>query len=94
MKIGGVGMPVYGFGFEAADRPRSHVLAEAWRPYVDAAIAAFGPDRCMFESNFPVDKQSFSYDRLWNAFKILASGYTSAERACLFSETARRVYRL
>ena len=94
LKVGGVGMPVYGFGFDGSTRPRSTELAEAWKPSIDAAIELFGPDRCMFESNFPVDKQSFSYDALWNAFKLLSAGYSPDERALLFSGTARRVYRL
>ena len=71
LKVGGVGMPVYGFGFDGSTRPRSTELADAWKPYVETAIELFGPDRCMFESNFPVDKQSFSYDALWNVFKLL-----------------------
>lgn len=92
LKIGGVGMPVYGFAFD--ERPSSDLLAEAWRPYVEAAVAAFGAERCMFESNFPVDKQGFSYDALWNAFKLLTAGWSADERTSLFSATARRVYRL
>ncbi len=94
LKVGGVGMPVYGFGFDGSTRPRSTELAETWKPYVQVAIELFGADRCMFESNFPVDKQSFSYDALWNAFKLLTAAYSADERALLFSETARRVYKL
>jgi predicted TIM-barrel fold metal-dependent hydrolase len=94
LKIGGVGMPIYGFGFQDAERPGSALLADAWRPYVEAAIETFGPDRCMFESNFPVDKQSFSYDSLWNAFKRLTAGYSADERTALFSGTASQVYGL
>ena len=94
LKVGGVGMPTYGFGLQDAERPASARLADAWRPYVEAAVEAFGPDRCMFESNFPVDKQSFSYDALWNAFKLLSTGWSTDERAALFAGTARRVYRL
>jgi L-fuconolactonase len=94
LKIGGVGMPVYGFGFQDGARPDSAVLTDSWRPSVEAAIEAFGPERCMFESNFPIDKQSFSYDSLWNAFKQLTVAYTAEERAMLFSGTATRVYRL
>jgi predicted TIM-barrel fold metal-dependent hydrolase len=94
LKIGGVGMPVYGFGFDDTARPTSAALAAAWRPYVEAAIEAFGVERCMFESNFPVDKQSFSYDSLWNAFKVLTADCSTDERALLFAGTARRVYRL
>ena len=94
LKIGGIGMPVYGFGYPGTGRPGSTALADAWRPSVGAAIEAFGAERCMFESNFPVDKQSFSYDSLWNAFKLLTTGYSPDERALLFAGTARRVYRL
>ena len=94
LKIGGIGMPVYGFGYPGTGRPGSTALADAWRPSVEAAIEAFGAERCMFESNFPVDKQSFSYDSLWNAFKLLTTGYSPDERALLFAGTARRVYRL
>ena len=94
LKIGGIGMPVYGFGYPGTGRPGSTALADAWRPSVEAAIEAFGAERCMFESNFPVDKQSFSYDSLWNAFKMLTTGYSPDERALLFAGTARRVYRL
>ena len=61
---------------------------------METGIAAFGVDRCMFESNFPVDKGSCSYGVLWNAFKRLAAGSSDAERAALFAGTARRVYRL
>ncbi len=95
LKLGGVGMPIYGFGSqEDARQPNSTTLAELWRPYVETAIDAFGPDRCMFESNFPIDKQSFSYDSLWNTFKLLTLGYSTEERSMLFSGTATGVYRL
>ena len=94
LKIGGVGMPVYGFGLQDGERPGSAQLAELWAPYVETAIEAFGPDRCMFESNFPIDKQSFSYESLWNAFMRVTSGYSADERSMLFSGTARRVYRI
>jgi predicted TIM-barrel fold metal-dependent hydrolase len=69
-------------------------MADAWRPYVETCIEAFGARRCMFESNFPVDKGMCSYPVLWNAFKRLASGASAAERAALFSGTAARLYRL
>jgi L-fuconolactonase len=98
MKLGGLGMNVMGFGF---DDPKKHaapvsseVLAAAWRPAIEHCIGAFGVERCMFESNFPVDKRSCSYAVLWNAFKRLAKNYSAAEKAALFSETARRFYRL
>jgi predicted TIM-barrel fold metal-dependent hydrolase len=82
-------------GFDQQARPPSSVtLAEAWRPYVTVAIEAFGPARCMFESNFPVDKQSCGYGVMWNAFKLITAAYTAAEKAALFHATATRVYRL
>jgi predicted TIM-barrel fold metal-dependent hydrolase len=65
-----------------------------WRPYIETCIELFGVDRCMFESNFPVDKRGVSYAVVWNAFKRLASGASAAEKAALFRETACRFYRL
>jgi L-fuconolactonase len=95
VKLGGVGMHLFGFGFEDEPTPPSSTaLAEAWRPYVDVCVETFGPNRCMFESNFPVDKRSCSYGVLWNAFKRIAERYSASEKAALFSETAKRVYRL
>ena len=69
-------------------------LADAFRPWVETTIELFGADRCMFESNFPVDKQSCDYPACWNAFKRIAANATPAEKAALFSDTAARVYRL
>ncbi|WP_120010165.1 amidohydrolase family protein [Teichococcus vastitatis] len=95
VKLGGLGMTVNGFGFEReAVPPGSEHLARAWRPYVEFCIEAFGAQRCMFESNFPVDKGSCSYAVLWNAFKRLAAGASAEEKVALFSGTAIRVYRL
>jgi L-fuconolactonase len=95
VKLGGLAMRMCGFGF--ADRempPSSEELAVAWRLYIETAIAAFGVDRCMFESNFPVDKGSCSYAILWNAFKRLATSASPTEKTALFSGTAARIYRL
>jgi predicted TIM-barrel fold metal-dependent hydrolase len=95
IKLGGLGMRLFGFAFhEAAVPPSSQELAEAWRPYVEACIGAFGPQRCMFESNFPVDKGSCNYTALWNAFKRITAGCTADEKAALYRLTAARVYRL
>ena len=95
VKLGGLGMRVNGFDFErGVDPPSSTDLAAAWRPYVETCIDAFGADRCMFESNFPVDKGSYGYVACWNAFKRLTRDHSNAERRSLFSDTARRVYRL
>lgn len=95
IKLGGLGMVVCGFGFHEQPRaPTSQQLAEAWKPYIEVCIEAFGTRRCMFESNFPVDKLSGSYPVYWNAFKRLAAGCSADEKADLFRDTARRFYRL
>jgi len=95
VKLGGLGMAAYGFRFEMRDRPpSSEELATAWGPYIIHCIEAFGPDRCMFESNFPVDGQSCSYRTLWNAFKRVAADCSEGDKAALFGGTATRVYRL
>ncbi|WP_428666429.1 amidohydrolase family protein [Reyranella sp.] len=95
MKLGGLGMTSFGFGFEFEDAPpSSEKLAETWRPYIEPCIEAFGVDRCMFESNFPPDKQSCGYTELWNAFKHLTRNASAAEKTALYSGTAAKVYRL
>jgi predicted TIM-barrel fold metal-dependent hydrolase len=95
IKLGGLSMRMFGFTFhEAALPPSSEQLAAAWRPYIETAIAAFGPERAMFESNFPVDKGGCSYHALWNAFKRIAAQYSAAEKYALFAGTATRFYRL
>jgi len=95
VKVGGLGMRLGGFGFhEQAEPPSSETLAATWLPYVETCIEAFGSSRSMFESNFPVDKGSYSYPVFWNACKLLAKGASSAEKADLFAQTAMRFYRL
>jgi L-fuconolactonase len=95
VKVGGLGMLYCGWDFHLRDvPPSSEELAAAWRPYVEACIEAFGPSRCMMESNFPVDKQSCGYGVLWNALKRITQGYSAAEKAALYHDTAARVYRL
>ncbi len=95
VKLGGLAMVFPGFpSFLANPRAGSEQLAAEWKPYVETCIEAFGPERCMFESNFPVDLGSCDYRTLWNAFKVIAQDYSAADKAALFSETARRVYRL
>ena len=94
-KLGGLGMPRWGFGWHARDIPiGSEELAEAMAPWLNYCIEQFGPDRCMFESNFPPDKVSFSYNVMYNAFKRLSSQYSPSERAGLFHDTAVRAYRI
>jgi L-fuconolactonase len=95
MKLGGIGMGRYGLGWPNHPAPpTSEELAAAWEPEVHWCIEHFGSDRCMFESNFPVDGEATSYLVLWNAFKRLAAGASDAEKADLFHGTASRVYRL
>ena len=95
IKLGGLGMRMFGFTHHTGELPpSSEELAAAWRPYIETCIAAFGPERAMFESNFPVDKGSGGYAALWNAFKRIAAGYSAAEKAALFSGTASKFYRL
>ncbi|MFC1977247.1 amidohydrolase family protein [Chloroflexota bacterium] len=95
VKLGGLGMPLCGFGWhERATPPNSTELAEAMAPYYLWCIEQFGVDRCMFESNFPVDKQSYSYTVMWNAFKRISRDFSVEERAALFHDTAVKVYRL
>jgi predicted TIM-barrel fold metal-dependent hydrolase len=95
MKLGGLAMETAGHDFHLrATPPGSAEMAAAWRPVIHTLIEAFGAERCMFESNFPVDKGMCGYGVLWNAFKRLAEGATDAERKALFAGTATRVYRL
>lgn len=95
VKLGGLAMEITGLDFHRQpEPPDSTGLAAAWRPYVESCIEIFGPDRCMFESNFPVDKGMCGYAVLWNAFKRLAAGAGEAETAALFHGTATRIYRL
>jgi L-fuconolactonase len=95
LKLGGLGMHIGGLDFHRQPAPpSSEALADAWRPYVHTGIDLFGPARCMFESNFCVDKGMTGYAVLWNAFKRLAAGYSREDKAALFGGTAKRVYRL
>ena len=92
-KLGGLVMAINGFGFHKRARPAtSDELVAATRDYHLHMIDCFGVERCMFESNFPVDKVSCSYRVLWNSFKKLAAGFSAAEKAALFHDTAARVY--
>ena len=95
VKLGGLAMAFCNFpSFLAEPRAPSTQLADEWRPYIETCIEAFGPDRCMFESNFPVDMGSCDYVTLWNAFKRIAANASADEKTALFSGTASRVYRL
>ncbi len=93
MKLGGMGQARYGFDWSKREVPvGSEELAESLAPLMNYCIEQFGSDRCMFESNFPVDKVSYSYNVLYNAFKRLSQGYSHSERTALFHDTAARVY--
>jgi len=95
VKLGGLGMQLCGFGFHKRDvLPGSQELADAWRPYLETCIAAFGPERGMLESNFPPDGASCSYQALWNAFKRVTKGASAQEKELLYRKTARTFYRL
>jgi L-fuconolactonase len=95
VKVGGIGMAIYGLGFEERPTaPSSDDLVAAWGGPITETIELFGADRCMFESNFPVDKVSCSYVVLWNAFKKIAAGASPQEKASLFHGTATRAYSL
>jgi predicted TIM-barrel fold metal-dependent hydrolase len=95
VKLGGLGMRINGYDFYLRpEPPSSQTLADAWRPSFETCIEAFSSARCMFESNFPVDKGSYGYAVFWNACKRVVSGASPSEKADLFSGTAARFYRL
>ena len=93
VKVGGLGMPLCGFPTSALEeRAGSERLADDWRPHVETCIELFGADRCMFESNYPVDGVTADYPVLWNALKRTVSGASADEKTALFSGTAARIY--
>lgn len=96
-KVGGLGMEVFGLGLSLGEHPAPvsyEDLAKAWGPYVEAAVEAFGPERCLMESNFPPDARSGGYVPLWNAFKHILRDYSGDERRAMFAGNAARVYKL
>ena len=95
LKLGGVGQTRFAYGWDERETPvGSEELAETLGPLMNHCIEQFGPERCMFESNYPVDKISYSYNVLFNAFKRLSKGYSATDRANLFHGTAARVYNI
>jgi predicted TIM-barrel fold metal-dependent hydrolase len=95
VKVGGLMMRLGAIDYLNAPAPvTSQQLADAWRPYAGTCLELFGADRCMVESNFPVDKMGIGYAGLFNALKRIASGASADEKKALFSGTAKRVYRL
>nr|WP_323776836.1 amidohydrolase family protein [Amylibacter sp.] len=94
-KLGGLAMPDNGWGWHERAKPlTSDEFEAAYAPWYHHMIACFGPDRCMFESNFPVDRASIGYGVLWNGLKKIAAGYSAADQARMFAGTARQVYGL
>lgn len=95
IKLGGFGMSLFGFDFYKQPWPPSSAeVAGVIRPYVETCVEAFGAQRCMFESNFPVDKGNVAYGVLWNAFKRVAAQASATEKARLFHDTAADFYRI
>jgi L-fuconolactonase len=95
MKLGGMMMRLAAYDYGAFPAPPSSTeLADYWRPYIETCIERFGANRCLFESNYPVEKMGIGYAALWNAFKRIVAGASKDEKLAMFSGTARRVYRL
>jgi L-fuconolactonase len=95
VKLGGLGMSMTGFGWHTRPKPPgSEELARAIAPYFRWCIDKFGVNRCMFESNFPVDNMSYSYTVIWNCFKLISRDFTASEKSALFHDTAVKAYRL
>jgi predicted TIM-barrel fold metal-dependent hydrolase len=93
VKLGGLAPPRCGFAYDQRSKPATaEELARDWKPYIETCVELFGPSRCMFESNFPVDKIAGSYRTIWNAFKVIASGCSAREKRDLFSGSAARAY--
>jgi len=93
MKLGGLAPARCGFRYgDRLQPPTAEELAADWRPYIETCIEFFGDDRCMFESNFPVDRVAGSYSTIWNAFKLITKHYSQTEKANLYSQTAKRTY--
>jgi len=94
-KLGGLAMPINGWGWNERETPAtSDEIVAAHQAYYLHTIECFGPGRCMFESNFPVDRVSVSYGVLWNAFKKMADGFDEGEKDAMFRGNAERIYRL
>jgi predicted TIM-barrel fold metal-dependent hydrolase len=95
VKLGGMMMRLAAYDYRTQPKPpTSTELAALWRPYIETCIELFGANRCLFESNFPVDKMGIGWAGLWNALKRIAGGASLPEKQAMFSGTARRVYRL
>jgi len=94
MKLGGLGWPNAGFNFRRETQVDAEILAEAWRPFIEECIARFGAERCLFESDFPVDSWGTDYPTLWNAFKLITGPASEDEKHALYCGTAAALYRI
>jgi len=95
LKLGGIGMPMMGFRWDKQKMPPTSLeLAAPWEEPIQYVIDLFGADRCMFESNYPVDKRGAGYVVLWNAYKRIASEFSDEDKKNLFHNTAARAYRV
>lgn len=95
LKVGGIGMPLMGLRWDRQDcPPTSEELAAPWRNPVRYVIDTFGPERCMFESNYPVDMRGAGYGVLWNAFKRMTEDLSDSDKCWLFHDAAATAYRL
>ena len=95
VKLGGFGNLISGYDWHQRPAPpTSQEVADTIGPWLTHCIEQFGPQRCMFESNFPVDKASYAYTTVWNAFKRVSQDFSETERAAMFQGTAVRAYRL
>ena len=94
-KLGGLAMPINGWGWDQRATPAtSDEIVAAHSAYYLHTIDCFGPARCMFESNFPVDRLSVSYNVLWNAFKKMSRPFSADEQHAMFMGNAQRIYNL
>jgi predicted TIM-barrel fold metal-dependent hydrolase len=95
VKLSGLLMPVVGFGYEDADKkPDKNELVDRLGPLVRHCIDAFGPQRCMVASNFPVDRVSASYGAVFDAMVELTASDGAQAQAAMFAGTAARFYRI
>jgi predicted TIM-barrel fold metal-dependent hydrolase len=94
VKLGALPIRMPDFRGDRSRPPGSEEVAAAWRPWVETCIEAFGPERSMYESNFPVQKRWCSYQVCWNAFKRISAGASASEKADLFAGAAARAYRM
>jgi L-fuconolactonase len=95
VKMGGLLINLGNFDFTTALAPSDSAMLEgSWRPYIEPCVELFGVERCMVSSNFPVEKAVAGYGTIWNVFKRITAGCSGDEKRLLFSDTARRVYRL